>query len=121
MVPRGNGKCTIILNHYKTVDNYDTFTKELSTDLSKMIRNYILKHKIDYDATLFVEKDGLSKFITTMHRKIGLEKGVNTIRHIVISSQIKNYPNMNAAEKLEFAQDAMHQHITHLRYGRIVE
>ena len=121
VVPRGNGKCTIVLNHYKTVDTYDTFSKELSTDLSELIRAYIQKHKIDYDATLFMERDGLSKFITNMHKKIGLEKGINTIRHIVISSQIKTYPNMSAAEKLEFAENAMHQHVTHLRYGRIVE
>ena len=86
-----------------------------------MIRKYIQKHKIEYDSTLFVERDGLSKFITNMHRKIGLEKGVNTIRHIVISSQLKNYPNLSAEEKLKFAEDAMHQHVTHLRYGRIVE
>ena len=111
-------KCTIVLNHYKTAFRYKTYKKEVDANLTTLLRNYIMKHKIDYDHLLFPEL--LGPFIKKMNKYIGVSGSINTIRHIVISDLLKNYNNMTPEQKLASARQAMHSHITDTDYVRLI-
>ena len=117
-MPR-KGTCTIVLNHYKTAFRYKTYKKDVDSELTTLLRNYITKHKIDYDHLLFPEPL-LGPFIKKMNKEIGVSGSINTIRHIVISDLLQNYKNMTPEQKLASARQAMHSHITDTDYVRLI-
>ena len=118
VLPR-KGTCTIVLNHYKTAFRYKQYKKEVDANLTILLRNYIAKHKIDYDHLLFPEPL-LGPFVKKMHKEIGVSGSINSIRHIVISDMLKNYKNMTLEQKLSSARQAMHSHLTDTDYVRLI-
>ena len=69
---------------------------------------------------IFYPEPLLGPFVKKMHKEIGVQGSINSIRHIVISDMLKHYPNMTAEKKLEMAGQCMHSHISHLDYGKLV-
>ena len=49
-----------------------------------------------------------------MHKKIGIKKSINMIRHIIISSGIKN---MNLEERVQMAKNSFHSIQTQKDYN----
>ena len=109
-----NKKYTILLQAYKTSKNKDPIKIKLTSELDNLIYQCITKHKIE--KILFSSKHGLnSSFISTMHKKIGIKGSINMIRHIIISSGIKN---MNLEERVQMAKNSFHSIETQKDYKR---
>ena len=110
------GNCVVILNVYKTVNLYETYRRQLSIGLSKMIRGYMVAKKLTYDNHLFPGK--LNKFITAMNLKVGVAGGVNLIRYMISSTDIATFKDISLKEKMRLSKNAMHSYLTHQAYGR---
>ena len=107
-------KYTILLQAYKTSKNKNPIKIKLSTDLDKLVNQYIIKNNIK--DRLFPSKHGLNfSFINTMNKKIGIKGGINVIRHIIISSGLLN---MDLDERVKMAKNSFHSILTQRDYNR---
>ena len=111
---RENNFFTICMQHYKTSKNKQPIFIKLSTELNILLVNYIKLNKID--DRLFPTKNGInSPFISAMNKKIDVKGSINTIRHIIISS------NLNSSitpEKVDLANNSFHSINTQIDYKR---
>ena len=107
-------KYTILLQAYKTSKNKNPIKIKLSTDLDKLVNQYIIKNNIK--DRLFPSKHGLNfSFINMMNRRIGIKGGINMIRHNVISSGLlKN----DLDERVKLAKNSFHSISTQRDYNR---
>lgn len=88
IVPKLKTKNTqILLNQYKTVKKYGSKIIDVGKDDSKLIRNYIDNNEIEYNSYLF-KTQSLSKTISNLNKKIGLNITINTIRHMLVSTAL---------------------------------
>ena len=111
---RKNDLFNICMQNYKTSKNKKPVFIELSTELNILLTNYIKTNKID--DRLFPTKNGInSPFISAMNKKIDVKGSINTIRHIIISS------NLNSSitpEKVDLANNSFHSINTQIDYKR---
>ena len=105
---------TILLQAYKTSKNKNPIKIKLSTDLDKLVNQYIIKNNIK--DRLFPSKHGLNfSFINTMNKKIDINGGINMIRHIIISSGLLK---MDLDERVKMAKNSFHSIGTQRDYNR---
>lgn len=111
---------TLLLNHYKTVGRMGAMSFVLSSQLSNLLRYYILKNKLS--GRLFPEpKNGLlSATVSSMNKKIGIttEGGINYIRHSKISEFETTNPTPE--ERRIFSERCQHSTNTQLDYNRVL-
>ena len=119
-VPRGKGNCKLVIQKYKTDNAYRVMSFAMNAEESKIVRNYITRHKIALNTMLFPSNgNGLSSFVSNMLKDIGITNGsgVNYLRHSIISEQMFN-KNYTDAELVELAYSCAHSVQSHLDYVR---
>lgn len=85
-------KATIIINDYKTVDRYGKFNQELSEDLTKLIKEYILTHRIE-NGDIFFNMNNISMVVSRMNKTLGYEgHGAINLFRKMIASDAKDLP-----------------------------
>ena len=93
-----------------------TCIRQLSTELNILLVNYIKLNKIE--DRLFKTKNGInSPFISAMNKKIGVKGSINTIRHIIISSNL-NSDSITPEERVDLANNSLHSINTQIDYKR---
>ena len=108
----------IIIQSYKTVNRYGVRTIVLSPELSTLIRNYIKKY--DLTELLFPQNTaGLSPYIGTMNRKIGVNGSINKIRQM-FATTILNNEDITSKERVNLSKMMMNSPIMPLVYQRII-
>ena len=82
----------VIINDYKTVDKYGKFNTELSTDLTTLIKSYILTNQIE-NGNLFFNAKNISMIVSRINKSLGYEGwgAINLFRKI-IASDAKDLP-----------------------------
>ena len=106
---------TLIVNQYKTSDKYGQIKVKLSLPLSKIIRKYVEREKLNYDEFLFGDKP-LSSFVSKMNKKIGIIGGISLFRQMSVSDLLKTKPTAQQRQKL--ADTMKHAPLTQLKYLR---
>ena len=109
--------CFIVLNTYKTSNIYGKIVRTFSHELCSLIVNYIERNRLaDY---LFYEEveSGLGKFITDMNKKVGVDGGINAIRHMKVSEFLQK-PDLTPEMRLDFSRGMMHSESTQKKYQR---
>ena len=98
-------KATIIINDYKTVDRYGKFNQELSEDLTKLIKEYILTHHIE-NGDIFFNMNNISMVVSRMNKTLGYEGfgAINLFRKM-ISSDAKD---LSLKEQLKVSKKLKH-------------
>jgi hypothetical protein len=107
----------IILNNYKTKNVYDKIVYDLSAELGSLLTDYIDACEIkDF---LFPEhnKKGLSSFVISMNRKIGLKISMNTLRKMKVS-EFLDKADINAEDRLVQSRKMGHSVKTQKTYKR---
>jgi hypothetical protein len=102
-----NGDGTIILQEYKTSGVYKKLSFPLSSDLTTLIKRYVVSQQLTTHLFPKNVKGGLSKLISSMNKKIGIIGGINVIRRMKITSFLKT-PNLTVEDKVNFATSCQH-------------
>lgn len=118
-----NKKPYIVIKHYKTVDAYDTWEKELDIKLVDILKANLKRLPRDY---LFVQSDdkpfeninsytrNTNRMLKTMFK--GKAVTINTLRHAY--STFRHYDlTLSKEERKEDARDMGHSLSTHLSYS----
>lgn len=123
VVGRTGTKVKVILTNYKTEKRYGIIRDTFSTEVSTLIRNYMERNGIKSGDYLFGNGKKLSTFVGTMNRKIGIEKGQQSINYIRHSKKTEIFmnPNLTADEKLKASKAFAHSPVTSLAYIRKVK
>jgi hypothetical protein len=109
---------TLIINHYKTREQYGVIKIRLSIGLSRMIRKYIQVENLSMNDYLFGNKQ-LSSFVQKMNKEIDLNGGINLYRKMKISEMYKKYDgNPSAEERINLSNLMVHSPILQTRYLR---
>jgi hypothetical protein len=110
-------KCHITLNNYKTSNIYGKIIRRLSPELCSLIVSYTDRNRLM--GFLFPEEieSGLGAFITDMNKKVGVDSGINGIRHMVVSEFLQK-PDLTPEMRLKFSADCMHSESTQQKYRR---
>ena len=115
------GRCVVILNDYKTKGKYKQYEGQLSSNLTKLVKNYTTNNDLTYGDFLFNEKQ-LSPVVTKINKDMGIYDdttgSINQLRHMVISSHLAKHKEMTDAERNEFARQCMHSPISNLDHIR---
>ena len=120
VVPRSkNTPCKIVLNSFKTDSRYKQMSIVLTKYLSKLIRDYIEKHKLT-DELFPNSKRGLTSYITIMNKAIGLKGSINLIRHMKVAEFLAK-PNLTAEQRRIMAESMAHSPVTQLDYNRLIQ
>ena len=113
---RENNSFTICMQHYKTSKNKQPVFIKLTNDLNSLLANYIKMNKIE--DRLFPTKNGInSPFISAMNKKIHVIGSINTIRHIIISSNL-NSDSITPEGRVDLANNSFHSINTQFDYKR---
>ena len=89
----------------------------MSPELCSTIANYIERNRLaNY---LFPDdiESGLGKFIIDTNKKIGIDSGINGIRHMKVSEFLQK-PDITAATRLDFSREIFHSASTQQKYRR---
>ena len=110
-------KCHITLDNYKTHNIYGKIIRRLSAELCSLIVSYTERNRLV--GFLFPEEieSGLGAFITDMNKKVGVDSGINGIRHMVVSEFLQK-PDLTAEMRLNFSAGMMHSESTQQKYRR---
>jgi hypothetical protein len=108
-------KLTIIVNNYKTSNKYGQIKIKLSTSLSNLIRDYMLKEKLGYNDYLFGNKT-LSNYVQKMNKTIGINAGINEYRKMSVTDLLNTQPSPEERQKL--AETMRHSPVVQVRYLR---
>jgi hypothetical protein len=112
---------TLIINHYKTREQYGVIKIRLSIGLSRMIRKYIQVENLSINDYLFGNKN-LSTFVQKMNKEIDVNGGINLYRKMKISEMYKKYDgNPSAEERINLSNLMVHSPILQTRYLRKIE
>ena len=118
IVVPADGNLQLIINSYKTEDKNGVLNYVLSTQLTKLIRKYIIDKKIKYSDYLFGKAKLLSDYVSKMNKKIGITGSITYFRKMKIA-QILRDENINDAQKrVELAAKMAHSPDIQLRYFR---
>lgn len=98
-------KATIIINDYKTVDRYGKFNQELSEDLTKLIKEYILTHRIQ-NGDIFFNMNNISMLVSRMNKTLGYEGfgAINLFRKMIASDA----KDLSLKEQLKVSKKLKH-------------
>ena len=120
IVPRSkNTNCRLIINSYKTQKKYGQMVVELSPYLSSLIRKYIANNYLT--TNLFnSNKQGLTSFVSTMNKNIGVSGGISTLRQMKISQLLSSH-NLTPEQRVSMANSMGHSPITQLEYRRLLQ
>jgi len=105
----------VIMNKYKTMKEYKQINLNISKATSQLLREYAKNNDIKVGDYLF-GNDKLSSYVTANNKKLGIEKGFSTYRHMKISeelSKVKSIP-----ERQMLAMNMAHSPLTQLKYVR---
>lgn len=110
------GNLTLIINHYKTREEYGVIKIKLSIGLSRLIRKYI--EDLSMNDYLFGNTQ-LSSFVQKMNKEIDVKGGINLYRQMKISEMYKKYDNKpSAEERINLSNLMAHSPILQTRYLR---
>ena len=109
----------VVIQTYKTIGKYGIQNIKLSPELSTLIREYIITNGLT-DKLFPRNSKGLTAFITSMNKKIGVESGINTIRKIFASTALNN-KDITPKERLELSTAMMHSPLMSLNYERLIK
>lgn len=98
--------CTIILNVYKTDAKYKQDILPITRSVSNAIRKYIGLEGLQPGDYLFGDKS-LSHWIVAFNKKMGLNIGINTLRHMKVAYEFSR-KEMTAEERVKLAKDMKH-------------
>lgn len=101
---------SIELNVYKTSGKYGQDIIPIPSALSKIIRKYVDEKELDYRDYLFGKK-GLSSFIKTFNKKLGLDISINNLRQMKVSSVLNN-PDVTPQERVALGKKMKHSAMT---------
>lgn len=120
IVPRSKTQpCKLIINSYKTQKKYGQMVVELSPYLSNLIRKYIANNYLT--TQLFnSNKQGLTPFVSTMNKKVGLKGGISTLRQIKITDLLSSH-TLTPEQRVSMANSMGHSPITQLEYRRLLQ
>lgn len=99
-------KVSVVINEFKTSSSYDAIKKDLSTELSKRVIEYIKTKNLNKGDFLFSQKR-LSPVISEINKRLGLSGGINTLRRMLVSD-VHNNPKSSYDDKKELANDMRH-------------
>ena len=122
VVPKAKSqKCTVIIQTYKTESRYGTISEKVSTELSKLVRDYMAAHNLTDGDALFSNKT-MSNFICDMNKKVGVVKGggVNYLRQSKISEMLGKQV-LSPKGRLELALKMRHSPVSQLKYVRQIK
>jgi hypothetical protein len=108
--------CTIILNVYKTDARYKQDILPITRSISTAIRKYIGMEGLEPGDYLFGNKS-LSHWIVAFNKKLGLDIGINTLRHMKVAYEFSK-KEMTAEERVKLAKDMKHAPATTENYLR---
>lgn len=113
VLPRNkNTPSKIIIQSYKTIARYGIKNIQLTTELSSIIRKYILCNSVT--TKLFPNNsEGLTQVISKMNNKINVSGGINTIRKIYVPTTLAN-KDISPTQRINLASDMMHSPIMNL-------
>ena len=115
-----NSKMYIILYNYKT-NKYDSKKYLLSDILSKLIKNYIVKKKLEFNDYLFNNKN-LTQFIYNFNKKIDYKITINSYRHMKASKNLDTQEKINDTKhRVELAYNLGHTTEATMKYKRIIK
>jgi hypothetical protein len=121
ILPSKEENLTLIINHYKTREQYGVIKIRLSIGLSRMIRKYIQVENLSMNDYLFGNKN-LSTFVQKMNKEIDVNGGINLYRKMKISEMYKKYDgNPSAEERINLSNLMVHSPILQTRYLRKIE
>ena len=109
-----------ILHKYKTSNTYGRIQVPLSNELIALLKNFIEKHK--FTKKLFPENtnNGLSDYISTMNKKIGVTGGgINPLRHMMVETILSN-ENVSDSDKYDLSTRMQHSPNVQTEYRRIL-
>jgi len=101
---------SIELNVYKTSGKYGQDIIPIPSQLSKIIRKYIVEKDLEYNDYLFGKKS-LSSFIKTFNNKLDLKISINNLRQMKVSS-VLNKIDVSPAERVELGKKMKHSTVT---------
>lgn len=102
----------IRLNRYKTEKAYGSKDIKVPKDLMVTISRYTTKNNIKLGDYLFGDKP-LSRFVSDMNKKIGLNLSINKLRELHVSPVIDG---MSSADRVELAKKMNHSPATSEHY-----
>ena len=108
----------IILQTFKNVAFIGGVTYKLSMELSNLLRYYILNHKLTDKLFPEIKKGMLSQFINSMNKKIGVNGGINYIRHSKVSEFLATNPT--AEQRRIFSEKSQQSTDTQYDYTRML-
>lgn len=120
VVPNGTGAVKLVLQEYKTAKKYGRFEELLADTLSDAIKKSLAAYPRKF---LFVSPSGgslsdgaYSEFVRTVFKeRLGKPAGVNALRHMYISEQLKN-GNLTTEKKRELAKSMNHSLTLQMEY-----
>lgn len=105
----------VIINRHKTDKMYGSIKVNVSQTTTKLIKDYIKNNNIQVGDYLF-GSEKLSSYITSYNKKLGIEKGFNTFRHMKISEELEKVKSI--PERQILASSMGHSPLTQLKYVR---
>lgn len=120
-VPKKFGTAKVFINKHKT-SKKGSIIITLSSELTKLIKNYMEVHKMKEGDSLFgVNKNGLTDYISKANKKLGYKGAVNLFRHMKIAEQLDNDGVHDPELRLRLAKDMGHSPAIQLTYNRVIE
>jgi hypothetical protein len=108
-------KIIILLNQYKTSGKYGSDKIEVNKDTSKLIRNYITNNKIKFGEYLF-KSVSLSGYVIKFNKEINLNYSLNTIRKMLVSSELNTAEAIqDSTKRLKLAKKMHHNAATSIK------
>jgi hypothetical protein len=105
----------VIINNYKTSNMYGPIKVNVSQNTSKVLRDYAKTNNIKVGDYLF-GSEKLSTYITANNKKLGIDKGFSTYRHMKISEELAKVKSIPERQALASAMG--HSPLTQLKYVR---
>jgi hypothetical protein len=122
VVPKKKSSCCrIVLNHFKTVNQFGKQNELLAKPISNMLREYIERNNIKLGDFLFGKEATLTNFISKMNKEMGISEdvdgAVSNFRKMKISEIFEDGKITNK-ERIQLSNVMMHTPITQLKYIR---
>jgi hypothetical protein len=113
--------CKVVLNHYKSVNQYGRQEQLLSKPLTLLLKSYIERNGIKFGDYLFGTTKTLTNFVSKMNGDLGItdqtDGAINNLRHMKIT-EILSIPNITNKERIALSNQMSHTPIMQLKYIR---
>lgn len=107
-------KVTVVINVYKTSSKYKEIVVNLTAGLATLIKKYIKDNKLEVGQYLFGNKK-LSPFISKKSKEVGMMGGVNELRHMKVTDELKG---LTSEQKVDLSFKMKHSPLVQSRYLR---